>query len=102
MKNAFGKNKTYMTVCFVEVLNENPDKAIFHLPIIKNLRVEDRENEVSTGKYKSGDNYVFEKISWKSCTSKHFSYYNYRLSTSLNQLFVKEFSDINTFYKEFS
>jgi hypothetical protein len=82
----------------VQVLKEPPDNIAFHLPvnISINLHSEVSEDETSNDNM----NYLFEKISWKSCTTEHLHSYNQKLVNSGTDLLSKEFSDINNFYEE--
>ncbi len=94
----FVGNDVIEHVHLVQVLKEHPDNIAFHLSTSINVCSEASEEE-------TGNDimiYLFEKISWKSCTTEHLHSYNKKLVNLATGLLSKDFSDTNNFYEELS
>ena len=96
----FVGNDVIEYVDLVQVLKEHPDNIAFHLPVTISINLHSDVTEEETSN--DNMNYLFEKISWKSCTTEHLHSYNQKLVNSATDLLSKDFSDINNFYEELS
>lgn len=47
-------------------------------------------------------NYLYEKISWKSCTDEHFNSYNQNLVCLVTELLNRDLSNVDHFYEDLS
>ena len=94
----FVGNDVIEYVDLVQVLKEHPDNIAFHLPVTISINLHSDVTEEETSN--DNMNYLFEKISWKSCTTEHLHSYNQKLVNSATDLLSKDFSDINNIYEE--